>query len=210
MGLDWNPAKKPRAGHEEEFLELWKIHTSLPTGEERAESEMRFQEISVSAFETLGAPRVGFEKKATQWAREIYKQQNTDLAVDEWVKSLNGFYVLDLLPECDGIPRYSNGEPGGYVERFSFRAQFLRDCEHIIGSSLLDAGYESKLPGATISHGDALLEAAKEFAEQHRVDLTNLDIEDVDSLESQLDMVLCAGRWCQFWGTRDHGLEAYW
>jgi hypothetical protein len=50
------------------------------------------------------------------------------------------------VPPCDGLPRYTNGSPGGYVERYSFRAQFLQDCEEELGDDLLATAYESKLP----------------------------------------------------------------
>ena len=45
--------------------------------------------------------------------------------MDEWVESLEGMYVVPLVAPCDGVPRYSNGTVAGYVEPFSFRAQFL-------------------------------------------------------------------------------------
>src|SRR5262249_55417693 len=102
----------------------------------RKRKERRFSEITVTAFETHGAPQVGIEPSATAWAMERYREQARDVTEPEWLAKLHGFFVVDLVRPCDGIPRYSNGTPGGYIERFSIRAQFLTDCEYIIGSSL--------------------------------------------------------------------------
>jgi len=124
---------------------------------------------------------------------------------------MHGFYVLDLVAPCDGVSRYSNGQAGGYVERYSFRGQFLTDCVEIIGSDLLSQAYRSKLPEETARYGEALLRRAADFAETNKIETGNLQqAEDPDSIEFHLDVVSSAGRWCHFWSERGHWLEAYW
>jgi hypothetical protein len=211
MGLDWNPAPKARPGHEKEFRDLWHKLRSK-SGFFRQRKVNRFEAITLTAFETLATPRVGFDEKATAWAREKAFPLRVDKSIPEdvFVRRMQGFYVLELVPPCDGIPRYSNGSPGGYVERYSFRAQFLRDCEDIIGTELLNRAWESKLPEDTITYGDRLQSAAVRYAETQAVDLTKTHLaEDPDSLEFHLDVVTAAARWCKFWGQRGHWLEAY-
>jgi len=74
----------------------------------------RFFEISTSAYETLDAPRVGFAAVADEWARERYRDNPSAAASEEeFVTRLRGFYVVDLVAPCDGIPPYSNGRTGG-------------------------------------------------------------------------------------------------
>jgi hypothetical protein len=134
--------------------------------------------------------------------------------------------VLPLVPPCDGLPPYSNGSPGGYVEQFSFRAQFLRDCADDIGEELLSSAYESKLPGDLLDYGRELLARAEDLARRHGLDPLNLvtpdelpSLEDLMagklppptpwSVEHRVDVAHSAGRWCVFWGERGHILDAY-
>jgi hypothetical protein len=170
----------------------------------------RFMEISISAFETLQAPRVGVAPEADAWARDQHTRQNESTPLNEWLEKLKGLYVVSVVQPCDGVPRYSNGSVAGYVEPFSFRAQFLTDCTAIIGADCLERAYQSQLPPPLLEYGRTLLAKAETFARAHGFDLGALNIDDVDSVESQLDAVICAGRWCIFWAERGHPLEAYW
>src|SRR5437899_1116820 len=129
MGLDWNPGPKAKPGLEQEFRALWqKLHSKSCFFRDR--KVKRFQEITTTAFETLSTPRVGFDATATAWARQQAFSNRKDKTLTEqvFVEQMRGFYVLDLVPPCDGLPRYTNGHAGGYVERYSFRGQFLKDC----------------------------------------------------------------------------------
>ena len=166
----------------------------------------------MTAFETLSTPRVGFDAAATEWALQKAFPNRVDKSVTEqvFIEQMCGFYVLDLVPPCDGIPRYSNGHAGGYIERYSFRGQFLKDCTEIIGDELFESGYASKLPDETVAYGDRLLEAASQFATTRSIDTATIDLaEDPESIEFRLDAVFCGGRWCEYWGRRGHWLEAY-
>jgi hypothetical protein len=124
------------------------------------------------------------------------------------------------------LPPYSNGSPRGYVEAYSFRGQFLKDCAADIGQDLLATAYESKLPDELLSYGRALLARAEDLAGRHGLDPMNLAIPDeipsVDeflagarapatwSVEHRVDVAHSAGRWCVFWAERGHLLDAYW
>jgi hypothetical protein len=212
MGLDWNPGPKAKSGHEDEFKVLWaKLHKKACFFRKRKVD--RFAEITSTAFETLAAPRVGFDAKATEWAllEAFPNRQDKTITEEEFIQRVHGFYVLDLLPASDGLPRYTNGHTGGYVDRYAFRGQFLTDCTEIIGSALLDSGYVSKLPEETAVYGESLIAAGSGFAAKHAIDTTNLHLaEDPESIEFRLDVVFSAGRWCRFWAQRGHWLEAYW
>lgn len=212
MGLDWNPGPKAKSNHEKEFRELWgSLHGK--SGFFRERKRKRFEDITITAFETLKTPRVGCDANATHWAQNeaFPNRQYKALSEEEFLRQLNGFYVLPLVPACDGLPRYSNGYPGGYVEAYAFRGQFLKDCTEIIGSDLLESGYTSKLPEETATYGNQLLAAATTFATERGIDCSNLHLaEDPDSAEFHLDVVFSAARWSRFWSERGHWLEAYW
>jgi hypothetical protein len=210
MGLDWNPANKPRAGYEAEY---WRLFDELQDekARDRGSKEKRFHEISISAFESLDAPQVGASSAADAWARQRHAEQKVDTPVDEWLASLRGLYVVPLVEPCDGVPRYSNGTVGGYVEPFSFRAQFLRDCEYIIGAELLERAYTHMKPDELRAYGEELHRRALAHSADHSIDLTTVHAaEDPDSVEFHLDVVLSASRWCVFWSSKGHPLEAYW
>ena len=211
MGLDWNPGPKPQPGSEDEFRRLWRRLQSKWCWNRPAKLN-RFQELTITAFRTLKAPRVGVDQQANEWAHQAFMTR-ADKSVSEegFIQGMQGFYVLDLVPPCDGLPRYSNGDAGSYVERFSFRGQFLTDCVEIVGDDLLDQVYKSMLPDDTALYGEALLKCAQAFAAENRIDATRLlQAEDPDSVEFHLDVVFSAGRWCRFWSERGHWLEAYW
>lgn len=213
MGLDWNPGNKPRPGHEEEFLQIYHALDKADEEEERKALLARFEEISISAFETLRTPQVGHDEAATAWARDIYDTKQRDMPFDEWVENIRGFYVLPLVPPCDGLPMYTNGSPGGYVEEYAFRGKFLDDCEEIIGGELLHLAYVSKLPDELLPYGKALIEHAEAFAAARGIDLALLDEsppQDPDSDAFRLHVVMSAGRWCVFWAERGHFLDSYW
>ena len=192
MGLDWNPGNKPKPGCEKEFKKLFlKLQSNWCF--RRKSKTKRFLLLSTSAFETLDAPRIGVDKAADRWARQLYATQNYDMPEDEWLMSLEGYYVVALVPPCDGIPRYSNGSFGGDVEAFSFRAQFLIDSTDIIGPALIDAAYEPKLPADLLDYGTKLLEMAGSFAEENAMNIDKLNTDDAGSVESRLDAVAAAG-----------------
>jgi hypothetical protein len=211
MGLDWNPGPKAKPGYEQEFRELWhSLHAKSCWF--RPKKVKRFKEITITPFETLGTARVGFDDKATEWARRDPFPKCADKSLSEqvFVDAMKGFYVLDLVPPCDGLPRYTNGQAGGYVERYSFRGQFLKDCFDIIGSELLESAWDSKLPEDTVTYGDNLLDRGRRFAAAKGIDLSKCQhAEDPDSAEFHVDVIVAAARWCRFWGECGHWLEAY-
>src|SRR5262245_61528302 len=74
LGLDWNPGNRPRPGFEAEFRRLADDIRDQRVKEGSPEHN-RFFEISVSAYETLQAPRVGSDPRADDWIRRKYHQQ---------------------------------------------------------------------------------------------------------------------------------------
>src|SRR6185436_11179636 len=101
MGLDWHPGGKAKPGYEAEFLTLWhKLHARTCFFRERKIS--RFKEITITPYETLGAPRVGFDPEATEWARREAFPRRVDKTIGEeaFVNAMRGYYVLDLLAPC--------------------------------------------------------------------------------------------------------------
>lgn len=210
MGLDWQPGNKAAPGQEEEFRRLWTLLKKGGDTPELQEAAARFTSFSIPSWVTLGAPRVGIDEVATDWAREVYARAKREVSEEEWLSTKRGFYVLTLAEPCDGLPIYTNGWPGGYVDVDSFRAQFLvNQCGGILGGNLLQRAYEHMLPEAMVEYGRTLLAKARSVAERDRLDIDNLSYEDSETHEASVHMVREAGRWCVWWGERGHTLYAY-
>ena len=226
MGLDWNPLPKPKPGFEQESERLFELLGELPAkvgwfeklrrrrkGIDRDALDRRWNEIQITPYETLQAPQVGISDAATEWAllrfAEIKDQKPTK---DEFLQEMNGYYVLDLVPKCDGIPWYSNGGMG-YVEKFSFRAQFLSSCEHIIGRDTLEKCYISCLAPGLNALGQELRTWAVSYSVREGVaQVEHIEKPDfeLETAESNAHILFSAARWCEYWSSRGHGLEAYW
>jgi hypothetical protein len=226
MGLDWNPIGKPQAGNEEEFESLFNQLCDKPYADsafskfkklfhrlDREAATKRWFEIQTSPFVTIQAPQVGVDPQANEWAKARYRENPPqDKSEEQFLEDLKGYYVVALAPECDGKPFYSNGS-AGYVELYSFRAQFITNyCEDIVGSELLEKCYQSCLASSIVSLGAELRACASSFAAKHSV----LHVESVRELEapegsaeSKAHILFAAAKWCEYWSSRGHGLEAY-
>ena len=227
MGLDWNPVGKPLLEHQEEFERLFWLLTDKQDPKatrlqrlkgaffppDRPAAQKRFEEIQTSPYSTLGAPQVGFSEAATDWARLRYAGQPEHHKTEsEFLKSMKGYYVLALVSPCDGLPWYTNGE-AGYVEMCSFRAQWLKlECKAVLSHSLLELCYESCLAPELGMLGQALREAAVRFANDsaamHVENLYEL-AEGSSATERRAHILFAAAKWCRWWSSRGHGLEAF-
>ncbi len=230
MGLDWNPMGKSKPGHEEEFERLFDLLKDGPPPRPsllsrllgrtpKVDPQERWFEVQITPYETLGAPRVGRDNAAEAWLRQQYDEGKT--AKKPWNKLLaemDGYYVLELLPSSDGLPHYSNSTFQGGPERYSFRAQFLKDCEDVVGSELFAEAWEHHLPEALAVFGSRLEAAAASYAGrngvadrigEHEVDYTEEEESRFpDTPVAQAHIVASAARWCLFWSHRGHGQEA--
>lgn len=214
MGLDWNPIGKPKIGSESEFNRLFSLLVDGTAELDKEKLAKQWLEIQMSPFETIQAPRVGFDTRADAWARDRYqKLQQPTTSEAEFMRSMAGYYVAALAAPCDGIPAYSNG-PLGYVELYSFRAQFLLDRPNIMGDDLTARLYKSCLAKELAILGNDIHDAAMLYAHREKVSqiehLPTADGLEPDSPESTAHILFSAARWCKYWARHGHGMEAYW
>lgn len=210
MGLDWMPGPKPRAGHEAEFDELKRaVARRFCWG--RARKQARLDEITVDPAETLGAPVVGTDEAADDWARQMFEhRKDKRLDMSAWLRNLHGLRVVELAEPCDGLALYTNGGPGQYIGADSFRAQFLKDCTEIIGEALLDSCFLEKSPEACIAFANVLEERGLAYAAAHGIDVQRVDeSDDPESPSFHVSVVLSAARWCRYWGKAGHGMAPW-
>ena len=226
MGLDWNPLGKPKPGTEEEFATLFKQLGELPVkpgwferrrlrkqGIDRDAIKKRWEEIQIMPHETVGAPQVGSSAEADAWAQQRYNEIPPPKPTEEefW-REMKGHYVLELAPPCDGFPFYSNWTMG-YVERFSFRGEFLTDAEDIVDEKTLSKCYESCLAAELATLGQELRTSVTAYARPknlEQIEFANGHDFEHGTDESKIHILYSAARWCEYWSSRGHGLEAYW
>ena len=222
MGLDWKPLNKPYSGYEEEYGRIFKLLTGvekqninlidrLKGKKKLSEGELleRFLSISSTAYETLKAPKVGKDKEATKWAQSQFKNlQNKSMAFNDFMQQMHGFYVLDLVSECDGLPVYIAMHDEAHV----FRAQFLCDCETILGPELFEMAYKSKLANETLDYANRLMDVADQYAQENKCSTLKNQRKppekDEDTPESKAHILFSAAKWLKFWSSRGHGMEA--
>jgi hypothetical protein len=211
MGLDLVVEGCAKPGHETEWRQF--LERAFADGQPSAAEIARFNEISIPAYQRLGAPRVGIDAAADTWIIQAQNAQTPE-AVEATLKEFAGYHVLRLV-KCDGVPTYSNG--GFYdVDETSFRGEFLKSCMSVIDKRMLDDAWEHKFPEAAISYGRALLDAAEAAEalprETPRNFLSRLGLTkpaEQTPLTEQLDIVRSAGRWFIFWGEQGHAIRAY-
>jgi hypothetical protein len=214
MGLDWDPLAKPKPGNEPEFEQLFKELLILENKDKSLWD--RWLEITIDPFETLQAPRIGFDAIADQWIAARYPGRSLKkpfLTREKFVKEHHGCYVVELLPPNDGLPIYSNGFYRGWVELHSFRAKFLETCQDVLENELIEASWGHYLAADLKDYGQKLHDRAHAFAEKNNLlDVIDRreppDEQDLDNPAMQAHIVSSAAKWCLFWSERGHGMRA--
>jgi hypothetical protein len=221
MGLDWRPMGKPKPGFEERYKQIFRIMHGKERqalslldrlkGKKKESKEELVEEWSaniIPTYETIKAPRVGRDNSADEWIAKQYENTDKSVSLDEFIKKHDGYYVIELAEELDGVPVYIAWDQDKNV----FRAQFLKDCEDLMGEDLLNQAWESKFADETYKYGQQLMSLADKIAVENN--LTHLKSQrmppeaDEDSLESKVHILYSAAKWLIFYGKNGHGFEA--
>lgn len=221
MGLDWRPMGKPKAGFEERFKQIFRILTDKEKQELSLVDKLKGKkikskedlleewfEISEKTYETIKAPRVGRDKVADDWIKEKYAETDKAISLEAFIKRYDGYYVIELAEELDGVPVYIAMEQDENV----FRGQFLQDCEDLIGEDLLNEGWVTKFADETLAYGQKLMTIADNAASENNMlylkEQRMPPDTDEDSLESKIHILYAAAKWLIFYGKNGHGFEA--
>lgn len=210
MGLDWMPGARPILGKESEFYDvLGKIKSA--SGSELEALNEELDKVSSFKNEVLEFAVAGVDPEADELLNKVYEEERPGVPFQEWSKQFQGKFIIDLPKPCDGIPKYSNGGFYEGVDFTSFRANFLVDCEEVIGQGLIDQAFRLMTASELCAYGSELNEKARAFAQSKNIDLGAVDWskEDLDPPLDKLDIVLCAARYCLFWGGHGFYLHAW-
>jgi hypothetical protein len=221
MGLDMRPMGKPKAGFEKRFKQIMKIIQ----GEEKQEvsffDKLKGKKIKtkdelleewfanqIQSYETIKAPQVGKDEEANNWIKKKYEETDKKNTLNDFVNEHNGFFVIELAKEKDGVPVYiSMGQ-----DENVFRGQFLQDCEDLIGEELVSEAWNTKLGVETLDYGNRLMKIATTIATEKKLEYLREQRvppeTDETSLESKLHIVFSLAKWLIFYGENGHGYEA--
>lgn len=221
MGLDMRPMGKPKPGFEKRYLEIFKIISEgeipkstifarlkgrqFPTEEELLKEW--FDNI-IPSYETIKAPQVGRDEEANTWVMNQYRDLPSKPPLKEYLKEYEGYYVVELAKERDGIPQYiSIGQ-----DKNVFRGQFLEDCIDVIGEGLVYEAWNTKLAEETLDYGIRLMKVAGRIAEDNELeylkDQKGPPMVNSPAIEKKLHIVFALSKWLIFYGDNGHGYEA--
>jgi hypothetical protein len=221
MGLDMRPMGKPKPGFESRFVEILEMVTKdkipqpsffeklkgkkLPTKEELLEEWFANQ---IQSYETLKAPKVGIDKSANDWIKQKYEESEKEVSENEFIEQHNGFYVIELSEEKDGVPPYiSLGQ-----DENVFRGQFLVECTELIGEDLVAEAWNTKNAEETLDYGNRLMTIATKIAKEKNLEyLCEQRIPpdlDETNIESKLHILFSLSKWLIYYGKNGHGYEA--
>lgn len=215
------PMGKPKPGFEKRYIEIYQMlkTDTLPKpsmlekllGKKGPTKEELIEEWFanlIPTYETIKAPRVGRDKEADAWVKEQYEESDKKVSLQDFVKEYQGYYVIDLAKEADGVPVY---RAFGQDENV-FRGQFLNDCVDLIGKELVHEAWETKLADDALDYGNRLMQAADKIAVeknlQHLKGQRMPPEDDEKTIESKLHIVYSLARWLIFYGKNGHGYEA--
>ena len=228
MGLDMNPMAAPKPGLDAEFDRVisglrghdgggpggfWQRLFRRPPQDSRESLVARFQEITIPPFANLGAPVVGQDRAADDWIAEQFRAGRLGPAfasVEAAIAAFSGRYMVEMLPEHDGFPIYSNASLGA-AERMSFRGEFLKDCTDVLDRRLIDQAWEMMTASELQSYGQALSERAAAYANAqgvaHVLGIRDAEWQTERAPEAQAHITDSLARWAGFWSAKGHGSE---
>ncbi len=222
MGLDMRPTGKSKPGFEERYKELSeiiqrkekrglsladKLNARKKLSKEELFLALEWFRIQIKSYETIQAPRVGRDKEADNWLRQKYLETDKQLSETEFLRIHDGYYVIELAKEKDGLPVYHSLKGDANV----FSGEFLKVCADLIGQDLVREARETKIATEALDYGRRLMKIADKIAREKKLlylkDQREQPETNSEALESKLHIVFSLARWLIFYGERGHGVE---
>ena len=216
------PMGKPKPGFEERFKQIFwilqgaekqkiSLLDKLKGKKEFSKDELlkEWFENQIPSYETIKAPRVGRDKEADEWIKQKYLESDKSKSESDFIRDFDGYYVIELAKELDGVPMYISMQEDKNV----FRGQFIQDCTDLIGENLVNEAWETKLADSALDYGKRLMAIADKIASekgfQYLKDQRMPPDSNEESVESKLHIVFSLAKWLIFYGKNGHGYEAY-
>jgi hypothetical protein len=221
MGLDMRPMGKPKPGFEKRYNQIFRIIQGTEKQELSFLDKLRGKkrlakddllkewfENQIPSYETIRAPKVGRDKVADEWIKEKYQESDKKISESEFINRNEGYFVIELAQELDGIPMYIAMNQ----DRNVFRGQFIQDCADLIGEDLVSEAWNTKLAKETLDYGQKLMTVGDEIAEKNNLQYLKQQRKPPEaeetSIEWKLHIVYSLAKWLVFYGKNGHGYEA--
>lgn len=221
MGLDMRPMGKPHPGFERRYEQIFWIIQGTEKQELSLLDKLKGKKIiskddllkewfenQIPPYETIKAPRVGRDKDADEWIKAKYLETDKKMSESAFIKEYEGYYVIELAKELDGVPMYiAMGQ-----DENVFRGQFMQDCSDLIGEELVAEAWNTKLADEALDYGKRLMKVADKIASENNLEYLKAQRAppdtNEDSVEWKLHIVYSLAKWLIFYGANGHGYEA--
>lgn len=222
MGLDMRPMGKPKKGFEKRYVEIFNIVSGKEeqkltriekfSGKKLKSKEELLQEWfdnQIQSYESIKAPKVGRDEVANNWATTQYEHTEKEKSLEDFLAELQGYYVINLAKEKDGVPVY---KAFGQDENV-FRGEFLRSCVDLIGQELVAEAWQTKLSAETLDYGKRLMAAGDKVAGDRGLEYVKDQRNPPPDASSESDaarlhIVYALAKWLIFYGENGHGYQA--
>lgn len=205
MGLDWMVNKqKPKPGHEAQFQMLCESYEAAQDEKAKEALAEDLEKISISVYEAIGAPRIGYDEAATAWFKRIYDENHkatfdnltNKVFWDHWSRPFDavledhkGEYVVELAEDRGGVAKYS----GMFCSSLDFRGKAVAYIENLNQDLYEEAYIDHQDPKDALAYADDL---------EDELETKMFDESDEEVLESAI-------AWLRFWGSRGFGFSVW-
>lgn len=162
----------------------------------------------ISPEETLGAPRIGVDEKASEWVKSNWGSLNTkddegnEIAFDDFITRHFGMFVVDAAEPTAGVASVS----GIMVSATSFRGKVLGFVPWL-PAKLVEAAYTDMSSVELEDYGNDLRHAVKEITAEP--DSKLLGRMSPEEFKDSVELVMSASEWCLYWGGEGHSMHAW-
>ena len=228
MGLDWMlHAHKAKPDQEAQYLTTRRKLDALDVDKSitkqqrtvlRRDLEAALEQVSVSPYAVIGAPRVGIDETATRWFRmnvftpaqvQVAEEQQKPKApttgawddrnqafIDYWARPFEqvlaherGKYVVELATEQAGVAAIT----GMLCGSLDFRGKVVASAE-CLSDDLTNEAFDDHTAEQAIDYADRLDDAL--------IAVRDEQLEELPDLRA-------AVRWLRYWGERGFGFSAW-
>lgn len=205
MGLDWMlHASKPKPGCEKQFHRINEKLAALGEDEQRTDLQAALEQVAITPYEVIGAPRVGINDTATAWFRtQVFEpiqkrltRETNPQFIAYWrrpfelvLQEARGKYVVELATEKEGIAAIT----GMMCSSLDFRGKVVSSSE-ALEEGLKNEAYDDHDAAACVDYADRLEAALRSVHDKH--------LDELIELRS-------AVKWLRYWGTRGFGYSAW-
>lgn len=249
MGLDWCLwSRRPRDGKVLEYRRLTRKLEALENDEAvseverkrlRTDLEAALEQVSVSAYEIIQAPRIGVDKEADDWFKTNVYERNRLAALEEeekpppadplkpklyserdeefirkWSRPLHVLIAEEKGKYVSSLAKRTEGLGriiGMMCSALDFRGQCIASAT-IFPEDLRNEAFDDHDPDAALDFAERLEEALTEFKNSTpdwKARTEKDDYGNTVAVKDEVEAVEAGIQWMRFWGNEGFGFSAW-